>query len=305
MSSPSLGIFLPTHSHPGDSPGDVVAAARHAEQLGFESAWSVDQLVAGTGFPMLESTVALAAAAGATSRIKLAFGVMILPLRSPVWVAKQVATLQQVSGGRVILGVGAGGDRHALSWAAAGVPRAERGRRTDDALRVLPDLIAGRPVALHGMEAPPVQLSPGAPVPPISVGGVSDAAMRRAVEFGDDWFLLPMPPDETARAVRRLRTLAAERGRPVPTVTASLMVALDGDPALPSPDAIRRSLTDPDGPYEMPAEVIPQVITTGPATAVADRLREFAEAGVQRVVFSVAAGDWHRQAELLAEVAAR
>ena len=129
-SAPGVGVFLPSMAPRGSAVGDVVAAARHAESLGLDSVWAVDQLVAGTGSPVLDSPLVLASAAAATERIGLGFGVMILPLRPVVWVAKQVASLQQLSGGRVLFGVGAGGDRHAKSWAAAGVPRRERcGRR--------------------------------------------------------------------------------------------------------------------------------------------------------------------------------
>jgi alkanesulfonate monooxygenase SsuD/methylene tetrahydromethanopterin reductase-like flavin-dependent oxidoreductase (luciferase family) len=122
MPAPELGVVLPSMSPRGTVPDDMIAAARHAEDLGFESVWVVDQLVAGSGVPFLDSVVVLAAAAAATSRIRLGFGVMILPLRPVVWVAKQVGSLQHVSGDRVILGVGAGGDRHERSWVAAGDP---------------------------------------------------------------------------------------------------------------------------------------------------------------------------------------
>jgi alkanesulfonate monooxygenase SsuD/methylene tetrahydromethanopterin reductase-like flavin-dependent oxidoreductase (luciferase family) len=150
-----VGVVLPTLGARDGSPADIVAAARHAEDLGFESAWVVDQLVAGTGVPILDSLISLAAAAGATEHIRLGVGVLIVPLRPLVWVAKQVASLQHISGGRLLLGVGAGGDRHKASWAAAGVPRKERGRRTDEALRLLPDLISGRPVRRRLVRAGP------------------------------------------------------------------------------------------------------------------------------------------------------
>src|ERR687888_498635 len=94
-----VGVFLPTMSPRGERLGDVAAAARHAEALGFESVWVVDQLIAGTGVPFLDSTVALATAAGVTSRVRLGFGVVILPLHPTVWLAKQVASLQHVSEG--------------------------------------------------------------------------------------------------------------------------------------------------------------------------------------------------------------
>ena len=162
--TPAVGVFLPTLTAPGAAPVDVVAAAQHAEQLGFESVWAIDQLVAGTGAPLVDSVVALSAAAGSTHRIRLGFGVMILPLRPVVWVAKQVASLQAVSGDRVLLGVGVGGDRHELSWRTAGVPRRQRGARTDRALDVLPSLLRGEPTVVDPVAGAEVQLSPGVAV---------------------------------------------------------------------------------------------------------------------------------------------
>ena len=162
MDGPEIGVFLPTMSAKDAVPGDVVAAARHAENLGFESVWAVDQLVAGTGAPLVDSMIALSAVAGATARVKLGLGVVIVPIRPVAWIAKQVASMQIVSGGRVLLGVGVGGDRHDRSWAATGVPRQRAGARTDAALAVLPDLIAGKPVRLPDVDgAPVVELAPG------------------------------------------------------------------------------------------------------------------------------------------------
>jgi alkanesulfonate monooxygenase SsuD/methylene tetrahydromethanopterin reductase-like flavin-dependent oxidoreductase (luciferase family) len=239
----------------------------------------------------------LAAVAGATSRIRLAYGVMILPLRPVVWVAKEVASLQEVSRGRVVLGVGVGGDRHDRSWAAAGVARAERGRRTDAALAVLPDLLAGRPTDVGGVT---VELAPGVEVPPIVVGGMADAAMARAVAH-DGWFSLPLPPDLLAPTVARLQELARGAGRPAPGVTGSVMVAIDGDPDLPGPEELRRLLTDPDGLYGMPAEAVPTMLVTGGPEAVAERIHALGTLGAERVVVSLVAGSWFRQAELLAK----
>jgi alkanesulfonate monooxygenase SsuD/methylene tetrahydromethanopterin reductase-like flavin-dependent oxidoreductase (luciferase family) len=301
MAAPAIGVFLPTMSERSDSPGDVVAAARHAEDLGFESAWVVDQLIAGTGVPFVDSTVALGAAAGVTSRIRLAFGVMILALRPVVWAAKQAASLQQVSGGRLLLGVGVGGDRHDRSWDAAGVPRRERGRRTDAALAVLPGLVAGKAVHVDGR---PIQLAPGVAVPPIVVGGMAEAALARAARWGDGWFTLPLPAAQIAPAAERLAEIAADLGRPVPAITGSVSVAIDGDPALPGPEALVRRLSDPDGIYGMPASAVPDILVTGGPAAVAERIDSLGALGAERVVVTLAAGSWFRQAELLAEAAA-
>lgn len=300
MPSPAIGVFLPTMSERGDLPGDIAAAARHAEDLGFESVWAIDQLVGGTGVPIVDSTVALATAAGATTRVRLGYGVLIVPLHPVVWAAKQAASLQLVSGGRLVLGVGVGGDRHELSWAAAGVPRRERGRRTDEALAVLPDLIAGKPAPVDGAT---VTLAPGVAVPPIVAGGVSDAALRRAAAH-DGWFGLPLPPPQLAPLVDRLGEIADGMSRPRPPVIGSVMTALDGDPGVPDADGLVRRLSDPDGLFGMPPEAAPDVLVTSPAAA-AERLAATAALGVDRVVVTFAAGSWHRQAELLADVVDR
>jgi alkanesulfonate monooxygenase SsuD/methylene tetrahydromethanopterin reductase-like flavin-dependent oxidoreductase (luciferase family) len=294
-----LGVVLPTMSPRDGMPGDVVAAARHAEGLGFESVWVVDQLIGGTGVPFLDSLTSLAAAAAVTQRVYLGVGVLILPLRPVVWIAKQVASLQYLSGDRVLLGVGAGGDRHEASWAAAEIPRRDRGRRTDEALRSLPGLISGQPVRLAPDRAE-VVLSPGVTVPPIIVGGMSAAAARRAAAYGDGWYVLATPED-----IPRYRVLAAQHaagyGRPAPAITNSAMAALDGDPHLPGRDTLMRLITDPDGMFGIPAGSAAEAVVTGGPVAVAEHLARLAAQGADRVVVTLVAGDWFRQAELLAE----
>ncbi len=166
---------------------------------------------------------------------------------------------------------------------------------------MLPDLIAGKEVEIDGSA---VQLAPAATVPPIVVGGMADAALVRAAVHGDGWFTLPLPPAQLAPAVARLHELSAERGRDTPAITASTTVAIDGDPALPGPDALVRRLSDPDGVYGMPAEAVPDILVTGGPDAVAERLAALGELGAERVVVTLAAGDWFRQAELLAEAVA-
>src|ERR1700760_3362448 len=126
--SVEVGVVLPSMSRRDGRPGDIPAAARQAEDLGFESAWVVDQLVAGTGVPVLDSLTSLAGAAAVTRRIRLGVGVLIAPLRPVAWTAKQVATLQYLSGDRLVLGIGAGGDRHDAAWLAGGGPPPRRGR---------------------------------------------------------------------------------------------------------------------------------------------------------------------------------
>jgi alkanesulfonate monooxygenase SsuD/methylene tetrahydromethanopterin reductase-like flavin-dependent oxidoreductase (luciferase family) len=219
-----IGVILPTSS-PEAGPavlGDVRASARFAEELGLGSVWSTDHLIASA--PMVESSVVLAAAAAVTERITVGFNVMLLALRPVAWAAKQVAALQYVSGNRIVLGIGTGNPAHGdAGWRAAGVEFKDRGRLTDEALQVLPDLIAGRPTTLApGFEA---ALAPGAVVPPIFVAGNGPRAFRRAATYGDGWATIGMTPGEVRESLARI----GELGK----VLKATVVAprLDGDPA--------------------------------------------------------------------------
>ncbi|TCO46169.1 luciferase-like monooxygenase [Kribbella antiqua] len=122
-------------------------------------------------------------------------------------------TLQLVSGNRLVLGVGTGNPAHGdIGWRAAGRSFKDRGRLTDEALAVLPDLIAGKPTVLEdGLEA---TLAPGSDVPPIVVAGNGKAAFRRAAQYGDGWATIAMSPEEVAASLAEINRQAAELGRP-------------------------------------------------------------------------------------------
>jgi alkanesulfonate monooxygenase SsuD/methylene tetrahydromethanopterin reductase-like flavin-dependent oxidoreductase (luciferase family) len=130
---------------------------------------------------------------------------------------------------------------------------------------------------------------------------MSQAALRRAARYGDGWFPLPAPPAVLAQAFNQLQDLAAQNGRPVPALTTSLMTAIAGDPDLPGPDELTRRLSDPDGMFGIPADQVPAVLHAGPPSEIAARLAEQASSGAERVVISVAAGNWFRQLELVAQ----
>jgi alkanesulfonate monooxygenase SsuD/methylene tetrahydromethanopterin reductase-like flavin-dependent oxidoreductase (luciferase family) len=182
------------------------------------------------------------------------------------------------------------------------VPRRDRGRLTDFALQALPGLLAGQPTRLApGPDSPLATLSPPAAVPPVIVGGMSEPALRRAARYGDGWFPLPVPLPLFTSAQARLAELAAQYGRPALPVTTSLVTAITGDPDLPDHDALTRRLSDPDGMFGIPADQVPTGLHEGPPGKIAELLAEHFSLGAERVVISVAAGDWFRQAELAAE----
>ena len=120
-----IGVILPTSSPDPGRPilGDVRESARFAEEIGLDSVWSTDHLIASA--PMLDSSVVLATAAAVTERITVGFNVMLLALRPVAWAAKQVSTLQLVSGNRLVLGVGTGNPAHGdIGWRALTRPAA-------------------------------------------------------------------------------------------------------------------------------------------------------------------------------------
>jgi alkanesulfonate monooxygenase SsuD/methylene tetrahydromethanopterin reductase-like flavin-dependent oxidoreductase (luciferase family) len=280
-----VGITLPGFG------ADAVEHAQHAEGLGLESVWHGDHLIPVA--PFLDATLVLAAVAASTTRLKLGFGVMVLPLRPVAWAAKQVATLQHLSGDRVLLGVGSGGDAHGeAAWRAVDVPFAERGRRTDAALAVLPDLVRGEAASVHGHD---VVLSPGAAMPPVLVGGGGGAALRRAARFGDHWYPAFVPSRAVRSGVARLRELAEEHGRPVCGVTVGVGVAL-GDVPKSAVEHRIRSMTD----YGVSEEQAREVLVIGSVEQARDHFGRLAEAGADRVVAMPFTEDRFRQAELVA-----
>ena len=221
-----LGVNgLSALSDPGPEP--TLRLARLAEQLGFTSWWVGDHVVLPSPRtpecameptdPILDPLVHLAYVAAVTDRLEIAAGVIILPQRNPLVLAKQVASLDVLSGGRLMLGIAAGYNEAEMT--ALGVPFSERGTRTDEYLGAMVSLwgdraptYGGRHISFAGVDAypRPVHLSG----PRIVVGGHSPAAYRRAVAKGHGWYGNGSSPDDLARNLAGLKKAAAEVERP-------------------------------------------------------------------------------------------
>ncbi|GAB2782624.1 LLM class flavin-dependent oxidoreductase [Amycolatopsis magusensis] len=285
-----IGVILPSVTAQREQGLDLRAAARHAEAAGLDGVWMGDHLA--TGMSTLDCVAGLATAAAVTERVRIGASVFVPAIRPLAWAAKQLASLQYLSGGRLVLGVGSGGG--AAQWAAAGVPFAERGRRTDVALELLPDLLAGKPVRLVDEPGEPVvELAPAVRTPPLWVGNDSAVARRRAARFGDGWFPSLIPVDEVVRGRGHLAELAGEYERPLPTVTVGGVVSFGGTPAGEIADQIA-------GGYGMPIERARKVPITGTPDDAADRFAEYAAAGVDHLVLGISGGDWRTQVDRLA-----
>ncbi|WP_225994013.1 LLM class flavin-dependent oxidoreductase [Actinomadura rudentiformis] len=285
-----VGVHLPSFGV--DETAGVAEHARLAESAGLESVWVGDHLRAVK--PFLDSTLVLATAAAVTSRVKVGFGVMVLALRPVAWAAKQVASLQHLSGDRVLLGVGTGGEPHGdVAWRAVGVPFAERGRRTDAALELLPGLVEGKPTVIDGVE---IALTPGATMPPVLIAGGGPAMLRRVARHGDECYPAFSTPGQIAELSARLAELAAEHGRPVPRITVSVSIGLGGVTEAELGAQVR-GLT---GYGLTEAEARASLVTGTPAQA-AEHFAELAAAGAHRIIGMPFPKNRLRQTELLAE----
>lgn len=215
-----LGVAIRSMG-PQSRPDCFLACARAAEAAGLEDLWVQDHVAIppddaeGSGGRYLDPLTALAWLAGQTHRIGLGTGVLILPYRPPLPTAKAVATLQELSAGRLRLGVGVGWMRP--EFEALGVPRSARGRITDDTLAFLRDCFASDVVSRNGRQ---LLFLPRPERPPIYVGGAGEHALRRTVRFADGWMPMLPKPEELAAATQRLRELAEEAGRDTPEVVA-------------------------------------------------------------------------------------
>ncbi|RIL07415.1 MAG: LLM class F420-dependent oxidoreductase [Proteobacteria bacterium] len=196
--------------------GDGAATRRNAqriEALGFDSLWVGDHVA--FHVPIPDSLTMLAFAAAVTERVALGTAVYLLPLRPPALIAKTTATLDLLSGGRLVLGVGVGGE-FPPEFAAVGVPVAERGARADEAIEVVRRLWTEDRVAHEGrhFRFGPVTIAPKpARVPPIWVGGRADAAMRRAGRAGDGYLSHMCAADKYRENLELIAKTARESGR--------------------------------------------------------------------------------------------
>jgi probable F420-dependent oxidoreductase len=227
-----LGIHLP-HVGRKAGPDAIRRAAVQAEDLGFADVWVSEHVILPKDAPyppspaFYEPILTLTWAAAATKRVRLGTSVIVLPMHHPVPVAKQIATLQSLSEGRVIFGIGVGWLE--AEFAALGVPFRERGRRTDESIALMRALWRDDPVSFPSKyiaaAIADMRMEPKPAPIPIWVGGSSEKALARAVKLCDGWHGSRLPPDKAAPIIARLRG-----ERPAPFAI-SLRTAWDGKDA--------------------------------------------------------------------------
>ncbi|GAC1595919.1 MAG: LLM class F420-dependent oxidoreductase [Acidimicrobiales bacterium] len=220
-----LGLFS-INMGPNSRPDALVTAARAAEDAGFDSVWAGEHVVLpdpqvppspmAPQDPALDALGALTWAAAHTTTIRLATGIIILPQRNPVVLAKELATLDVLSGGRLTFGIGVG--YLEPEFRAIGANYVRRGAVTDEFLEAITHLwydehpeFHGSFASFAGVDAHPRPVQDHVP---IVVGGQSPAAYRRAVTKGDGWYGFALTPEQTSKCLEGLRTAAGEVDRP-------------------------------------------------------------------------------------------
>ena len=276
------GIGLPNAAR-GVARDGIVEWARRAEAAGFSSLGTIDRIA----YPNYESLISLAAAAAVTERIRLVTDILIAPLRaSTALLAKQSATIDHLSGGRLVLGLAPGGreDDYALS----GVDFHRRGRLFDEQLEALPRLWAGE----GGLG--PAPASPGGR-PGLLIGGANEKAYARAARHADGWTAGGAGPEAFGQAREAVRAAWKDAGRDgEPHTMALLYFALGDDPE----GAARASLGDY---YSFLGEYAEQIVqgTLKDPDALRSTLAAYEEAGADEVICFPASAD-PAQVDLLA-----
>jgi probable F420-dependent oxidoreductase len=256
------------------------------EDWGYDSVWTSEHIL--FHGPTLEGLTVLAYYAARTTRLRVGTAVYLLALRHPTVVAKTVSTLDILSGGRVSLGVGVGGE-FPKEFEATGVPVRQRGSRTDEALEVMRALWTGSHVTHAGrhfaftdvtMLPRPVQR----PGPPIVIAGRSEAAQRRAGRLGDGYMPYLFSPDRYARAAGVVRAAAEEEGRDLDagfTWSLYLFVALAGTVE----EARRLAAEQLQLRYQQPfAHLVDAYCALGRPEDAAQKVAQFVEVGVDEVI---------------------
>lgn len=303
-----FGISSSMHPNRITPKEEFFGFVRKAEELNYDSLWIGDHIAFHSHHP--ESLTMMGAFAAITRRITIGTCVYLLPLRRPAVAAKAAATVDYLSGGRFIFGVGVGGEGK-KEFEVCGVPLRERGRRTDESIEILRKLWTGEEAShrgrfwrFEGVRQSPPPHTPGGP--PIWVGGRSDAARRRAATLGDGYVSYMFTAKRFAEGLRRMREWAAEAGRALaieegkwtPAHHAFIYCHKDEKRAL------ERGIENLSTRYSMDFRGIAEkYLFYGPVGRCLEQVEAFKEAGVTHFIFKHAGPESEEidQMALLAE----
>jgi len=290
-----FGVTIPNNWGIAD-PRQVLAMGPLAEALGYDSVWAMDHLL-NSGYirerlddkPYYHPLATLSYLAATTSRVSLGTSVLVLPYHNPVELAKYAASLDQMSGGRVILGVGVGAMTE--EFESLGVPFKQRGALTNESMAIMRELwtspdphYKSERWNLSGFKFAPKPAQK--PAIPLWVGGSSPGALRRAATMGDGWHPSGMSPDEFAAGREEVRKLAAAAGRDPSALAMSIRVEVEVGGRASSPRAASRARLVGEDVQEMIAGI-----------------RAYERAGVEHIVLALNSGELARITALMVDIA--
>jgi probable F420-dependent oxidoreductase len=304
--SPRVSVALPQLLD-GEAPEVVLHYARRAEQLGFAGLWSLDSVPgsATSRVALLDGLHLLTAAAAVTDSIRLGIAVLVLPARNPAQLARELATIDRLSGGRLTVAVGIG--RKEPTAAGLGLPTGHRAQRLEEGIEVLRELWADGPATFEGehysftdmlIEPKPLQR----PGPPLWFGAGSPPALRRAARMGDGWLAAgSSAPEAFADNLRIVTDALSEFGRDPGQFAVGKRVYI----AVEDSEGVARERLTPviDGMYDSPG-LTERVAVCGPVETCVEQLQELVAAGARELLLHPMY-DHLEQLERLAEVAAR
>jgi probable F420-dependent oxidoreductase len=230
----SFGLDVGTYGALAE-PATILGLARYAEDIGFDSIWLADHIAFPVTFkseypysatgdfptrladPLMEPIATMGVLVGATKRIRIGTAVLVMPLRNPLLLARMLVTLDNFSGGRIILGAGVGWLKEEFE-ALGTYDFAKRGRATDEYIEIFKAISAGGEVGYKGetYAFDPVFAAPRSvqrPHPPVLIGGTADPALRRVARLGDGWLAVSVSPDKLGERLATLRRMTKEKGR--------------------------------------------------------------------------------------------
>lgn len=267
----------------------LIDYAVHMEELGFESVWVWDHILLGTDpyFPILDSLSLLTAVGARTSRIKIGTGIMVLPLRNPVLLAKQLSTIDHICGGRLMLGMAVGWYKREFD--AVGIPFERRGKIMDRNLDILRQLFTEPSVTgtwdEHELRKAVMFPKPlQKPQPPILIGGYVDVVLKRAATKGDGWLTYFYTPDAFTRAWSKISNFAEEAGRDPSDLISLNQLAIYVGPR----DKVEGPMNEwlhSDWDLSKGSESTYESAIMGTPEECAEQLRAHVDAGIDKIIF--------------------
>jgi len=268
----------------------LIAYGVRMEELGFDSLWVWDHVLLGVepNFPIIESLTLLTAIAARTTKIKLGTGILVLPLRNPVVLAKQLSSIDLVSNGRLLMGTASGWYKREFD--AVGVPFEKRGKIMDENLEILTrfwtePMVKGE-YTYHKIPAGVMYPKPAQkPRPPILIGGYVDRVLKRAAVSGDGWLTYFYRPDSFARSWAKIRDFAKEAGKDPDNLlnAAQLPIRIGQSRAEVEPGMMEWLGTEWD--YAAWSESTKDSAILGTVDECVEQLKAHLAVGVQKLIF--------------------